>query len=61
MADLAVFQLARLLITDAIRSGLPPHIAQVIAGHADINTRHSSSWRRRRVAELASTYRSAFL
>ncbi|MFJ9344337.1 tyrosine-type recombinase/integrase [Streptomyces sp. NPDC101733] len=25
-------------ITDAIRTGLPPHIAQVIAGHANINT-----------------------
>ncbi|WP_234432918.1 site-specific integrase [Streptomyces sp. NRRL S-1824] len=28
----------RLFITDAIRSGLPPHIAQAIAGHANINT-----------------------
>ncbi|MGW3099857.1 tyrosine-type recombinase/integrase [Streptomyces sp. NPDC001102] len=28
----------RLFITDAIRSGLPPHIAQVIAGYANINT-----------------------
>ncbi|MYW47582.1 tyrosine-type recombinase/integrase, partial [Streptomyces sp. SID161] len=28
----------RLFSTDAIRSGLTPHIAQVIAGHADINT-----------------------
>ncbi|MGW7421762.1 site-specific integrase [Streptomyces sp. NPDC054813] len=28
----------RPFITDAIRSGLPPHIAQVIAGHANINT-----------------------
>ncbi|QEV30027.1 hypothetical protein CP976_42135 [Streptomyces coeruleorubidus] len=28
----------RIFITDAIRSGLPPHIAQVIAGHSDINT-----------------------
>lgn len=27
----------RLFITDAILSGLPPHIAQVIAGHKDIN------------------------
>lgn len=27
----------RLFITDAILSGLPPHIAQVIAGHRDIN------------------------
>ena len=27
----------RMFITDAIMSGLPPHIAQVIAGHCDIN------------------------
>ncbi len=27
----------RMFITDAIRSGLPPHIAQVVAGHHDIN------------------------
>ena len=27
----------RLFITDAILNGLPPHIAQVIAGHQDIN------------------------
>lgn len=27
----------RLFITDAILNGLPPHIAQVIAGHKDIN------------------------
>lgn len=27
----------RMFITDAIRTGLPPHVAQVIAGHADIN------------------------
>jgi integrase len=27
----------RLFITDAILAGLPPHIAQVIAGHRDIN------------------------
>src|SRR6266516_2713188 len=27
----------RLFITDAILNGLPPHIAQVIAGHRDIN------------------------
>jgi len=27
----------RLFITDAIMNGLPPHIAQVIAGHHDIN------------------------
>jgi hypothetical protein len=28
----------RLFLTDAILNGLPPHIAQVIAGHQDINT-----------------------
>ncbi len=27
----------RMFITDAILSGLPPHIAQIIAGHRDIN------------------------
>jgi integrase len=27
----------RIFITDAILNGLPPHIAQVIAGHSDIN------------------------
>jgi hypothetical protein len=27
----------RIMITDAIMNGLPPHIAQVIAGHHDIN------------------------
>ena len=27
----------RMFITDAIANGLPPHIAQVIAGHQDIN------------------------
>jgi integrase len=27
----------RIFITDAIRGGLPPHIAQIIAGHRDIN------------------------
>ena len=27
----------RIMNTDAIRNGLPPHIAQVIAGHRDIN------------------------
>jgi hypothetical protein len=28
----------RIFITDAVISGLPPHIAQVIAGHKDIST-----------------------
>ena len=27
----------RVFITDAIMNGLPPHIAQIIAGHRDIN------------------------
>ena len=27
----------RMFLTDAIMSGLPPHIAQIIAGHRDIN------------------------
>ncbi|WP_406012298.1 site-specific integrase [Streptomyces sp. NBC_00984] len=36
--DFAPHDFRRLFITDAIRSGLPPHIAQVIAGHANINT-----------------------
>jgi hypothetical protein len=30
--------LRRIFITDAVMNGLPPHIAQVICGHADINT-----------------------
>ena len=28
----------RLFITDAIMHGMPPHIAQLVAGHEDINT-----------------------
>jgi integrase len=28
----------RMFITDLVMNGLPPHIAQVIAGHADLNT-----------------------
>ncbi|MGH9077494.1 MAG: tyrosine-type recombinase/integrase [Acidimicrobiales bacterium] len=28
----------RIFVTDALTSGLPPHIAQVICGHQDINT-----------------------
>jgi integrase len=27
----------RMFLTDAIMNGLPPHIAQIIAGHRDIN------------------------
>ncbi|MET9987456.1 tyrosine-type recombinase/integrase [Streptomyces rochei] len=36
--DFAPHDFRRIFITDAIRSGLPPHIAQVIAGHSNINT-----------------------
>lgn len=36
--DFAPHDFRRMFITDAIRSGLPPHIAQVIVGHSDINT-----------------------
>ncbi|MGW6599792.1 site-specific integrase [Streptomyces sp. NPDC055036] len=36
--DFAPHDFRRMFITDAIRSGLPPHIAQAIAGHTDINT-----------------------
>ena len=28
----------RLFITDAIMNGMPPHIAQLVVGHRDINT-----------------------
>ena len=28
----------RLFITDAILNGMPPHIAQLVVGHGDINT-----------------------
>ena len=28
----------RIFITDAVLNGMPPHIAQLVAGHADINT-----------------------
>ncbi|MEV8335484.1 site-specific integrase [Streptomyces niveus] len=36
--DFAPHDFRRIFITDAIRSGLPPHIAQAIAGHTNINT-----------------------
>lgn len=36
--DFAPHDFRRMFITDAIRSGLPPHIAQAIAGHTNINT-----------------------
>ena len=28
----------RMFITDAVMNGMPPHIAQLLAGHPDINT-----------------------
>jgi hypothetical protein len=36
--DFAPHDFRRMFITDAIRSALPPHIAQVIVGHTNINT-----------------------
>jgi integrase len=30
--------LRRIFITDAVMNGMPPHIVQLVAGHADINT-----------------------
>ncbi|MER6179779.1 site-specific integrase [Streptomyces sp. NPDC001652] len=36
--DFAPHDFRRIFITDAIRSGLPHHIAQILAGHSDINT-----------------------
>jgi len=27
-----------MFITDAVMHGMPPHIAQLVAGHRDINT-----------------------
>jgi len=33
----ATAETSRFFTTDAIMSGLPPHIAQIIAGHRDIN------------------------
>ncbi len=34
----------RLFITDAIMHGMPPHIAQLVAGHRDINTTVDPAW-----------------
>ncbi|TMC11173.1 MAG: site-specific integrase [Chloroflexi bacterium] len=36
--DLTAHDFRRMFITDAILHGLPPHIAQMIVGHADLNT-----------------------
>lgn len=62
----------RIFITDAILNGLPPHIAQVIAGHGSINTTmgytaiypqdviqaHQSFISRRRALRPAEEYRA---
>ncbi len=62
----------RMFITDAIRTGPPPHIAEVIAGHANINTTmgyngiyptgtieaHRSFIARRRTLRPAEEYRT---
>jgi integrase len=45
----------RIFITDAILHGLPPHIAQVIAGHADINT--TIGYKAAYPVEAINTYR----
>ena len=37
LLDYTPHDFRRMFITDAIMNGLPPHIAQVIAGHRDIN------------------------
>jgi hypothetical protein len=36
--DFTPHDFRRIFVTDAIMSGLPPHIAQIICGHRDINT-----------------------
>jgi hypothetical protein len=36
--DFTPHDFRRLFVTDAVMSGLPPHIAQIICGHRDINT-----------------------
>ena len=36
--DFTAHDFRRIFITDAILHGLPPHIAQMIVGHADLNT-----------------------
>ena len=36
--DLQPHDFRRIFITDAVLNGMPPHIAQLIAGHEDINT-----------------------
>jgi len=60
-----------MFITDVIMRGMPPHIAQLVAGHRDINTtigcraiypeevinRHRAFIARRRALRLSSEYR----
>lgn len=62
----------RLFITDAIMNGMPPHIAQLVVGHRDINTTmgykavypeeiingHRSFIARRRAARPSEEYRT---
>jgi site-specific recombinase XerD len=45
----------RIFITDAILHGLPPHIAQVLVGHADINT--TIGYKAAYPVEAINTYR----
>ena len=45
----------RIFITDAILHGLPPHIAQVLVGHADINT--TIGYKAAYPTEAINTYR----
>jgi integrase len=49
----------RIFITDAIMHGLPPHIAQILVGHADINTTigYKAAYR----VEAINTYRVSTL
>jgi integrase len=37
-AEWAAHDFCRIFTTDAILNGMPPHIAQILLGHADINT-----------------------
>lgn len=62
----------RMFVTDAILNGLPPHIAQILCGHKDINTTmgykaaypteaitaHHAFLTRRRAARPAAEYRT---
>jgi len=52
-------QFRRLIITDAIMHGMPPHIAQLIAGHRDIN--NTMSYRQAVYPEEAINRSRAFI